>query len=160
HLRFAWVQELYPDVQVRHCRDENPQYPHEHTGFWDIWVRSIRKFIPAPGPDLVFTSESYGDELARRLGARHILWDLSRQRVPISATDIRENPYANWQYLPPPVRAYFTRRVVIYGPESVGKTTLAERLASHYQTAWVPEFARGYLDDKGAWVEASDIPPI
>lgn len=39
-------------------------------------------------------------------------------------------------------------RVVLYGPESTGKTTLAKALADHYQTVWVPEFARPYLQEK------------
>lgn len=158
-LRYEWVNELYPDVNVQHCMDENPQYPHEHPDFWNIWVASIRKFIPE-GPDVVFTSEEYGDELARRLGAQHILCDLSRSSVPVSATRIRENPYENWQFIPEPVRPYFAKRIVIYGPESTGKTTLAEKLAQYYNTVWVPEFARSYLDEKGVWVELSDIPII
>ena len=37
------------------------------------------------------------------------------------------------------------KKIVIYGPESVGKSTLAARLAAHYRTIWCPEFARGYL---------------
>ncbi len=158
-LRFEWVKELYPQVDVRHLTDENPQYPHEHPLFWEIWTASIRKLIPT-GPDFVFTSEEYGVELARRLGATHRLCDLERAAVSISATEIRENPFQNWQYLPEPVRAYYAKRVVIYGPESTGKTTLAEQLAEHYNTIWVPEFARGYLDKKGAWVEPDDIPQI
>ena len=39
-------------------------------------------------------------------------------------------------------------KVVIYGPESTGKTTLARQLASHYRTTWVEEFARDYLQKK------------
>ncbi len=39
-------------------------------------------------------------------------------------------------------------KVVIYGPESTGKTTLAQRLARHYNSVWVPEYAREYLQDK------------
>ena len=37
-------------------------------------------------------------------------------------------------------------KIVITGPESSGKTTLAEELALHYKTAWVPEYARIYLN--------------
>ncbi len=37
------------------------------------------------------------------------------------------------------------RKIVILGPESTGKSTLSEALASHYKTQWVPEFARNYL---------------
>jgi len=39
-------------------------------------------------------------------------------------------------------------KVVFYGPESTGKTTLAMRLAKLYNTEWVPEFARAYLQKK------------
>ena len=46
-------------------------------------------------------------------------------------------------------------RVVLYGPESTGKTTLAKALANHYQTQWVEEFAREYLQKK--WDEQQSI---
>lgn len=38
------------------------------------------------------------------------------------------------------------RKVVIIGPESTGKSTLSEGLASHYATTWNPEYARGFLE--------------
>lgn len=38
-------------------------------------------------------------------------------------------------------------RISITGPESTGKSWLAERLAEYYQTDWVPEYARKYLED-------------
>ena len=37
------------------------------------------------------------------------------------------------------------KRVVLYGPESTGKTTLAKKLSDHYNVSWVPEFARDFL---------------
>jgi NadR type nicotinamide-nucleotide adenylyltransferase len=39
-------------------------------------------------------------------------------------------------------------KVVIFGPESTGKTTLSKQLARHYNTVWAPEFAREYLQKK------------
>jgi len=39
-------------------------------------------------------------------------------------------------------------KIAMFGPESTGKTTLAIQLADHYKTAWVPEFARDYLQKK------------
>ena len=55
-------------------------------------------------------------------------------------------------------------KVVLFGPESTGKTTLSGQLARHYNTVWAPEFARAYLQKK--WnnerktCENSDILPI
>lgn len=55
-------------------------------------------------------------------------------------------------------------RIVFYGPESTGKTTLAQNMASHFNTKWVPEFARDMLQNKydktGKTCEANDIKPI
>lgn len=39
-------------------------------------------------------------------------------------------------------------KIVLFGPESTGKSTLAEALANAYHTEWAPEFARDYLQEK------------
>lgn len=39
------------------------------------------------------------------------------------------------------------KRILILGPESTGKSTLAQDLANYYGEPWVPEYAREYLDD-------------
>jgi NadR type nicotinamide-nucleotide adenylyltransferase len=55
-------------------------------------------------------------------------------------------------------------KVVLFGPESSGKTTLSKQLARHYNAVWVPEYAREYLQDK--WnnerktCEPKDLLPI
>jgi len=38
------------------------------------------------------------------------------------------------------------RRIAVIGAESTGKTALSERLAAHFNTACVPEYARTYFD--------------
>ncbi|PAW92537.1 NadR [Mucilaginibacter sp. MD40] len=37
-------------------------------------------------------------------------------------------------------------KIAVVGPESTGKSTMSAFLAAHYQTVWVPEFARGYCE--------------
>jgi len=49
------------------------------------------------------------------------------------------------------------RKIAITGPESTGKSMLAEQLARHYQTIWVPEYAREYLELLGKPYEEKDI---
>lgn len=48
-------------------------------------------------------------------------------------------------------------KIAIVGPESSGKTTLAEALALHFQTVWVPEFARTYLNKLKRPYQESDL---
>ncbi|TXG36861.1 AAA family ATPase [Seonamhaeicola maritimus] len=55
-------------------------------------------------------------------------------------------------------------KIVLFGPESTGKTTLSRQLARHYNSVWVPEYAREYLQNK--WnnerktCEQKDLLPI
>ncbi|MEX1383365.1 AAA family ATPase [Lutibacter sp.] len=55
-------------------------------------------------------------------------------------------------------------KIVLFGPESTGKTTLSKQLARHYNTVWVPEYAREYLQNKWnntrKYCESSDQLPI
>jgi NadR type nicotinamide-nucleotide adenylyltransferase len=39
------------------------------------------------------------------------------------------------------------KKVAIIGPECTGKSELSQSLAEHFQTVWIPEYARGYLDN-------------
>lgn len=49
------------------------------------------------------------------------------------------------------------RKVAIVGPECTGKSELASFLAEHYNTVWVPEYARGYLDNLVRPYEQHDL---
>ncbi len=49
------------------------------------------------------------------------------------------------------------RKVVITGPESTGKTTLAEQLARSFKTVWIPEYARGYVNNLGREYRYQDL---
>jgi len=47
--------------------------------------------------------------------------------------------------------------VCLHGPESTGKSTLAEALARHFDTIWVPEFGRAYCEQHGTDFSMADL---
>jgi nicotinamide riboside kinase len=49
------------------------------------------------------------------------------------------------------------KKIVVIGPESTGKSTLCEGLAAHYDTDWVPEYAREYLLANGMDYRYEDL---
>ena len=72
--------------------------------------------------------KAYKEELEARGFEVH----LEERRFGISATMIRENPSKYWKYIAQPFRRQFTKKVLIMGSASNGKTTLAKDLARFY----------------------------
>lgn len=155
-LRYEWMSRLFPDANVVHLDEELPQTPDDHPDFWELWDEALRGVLETV-PDLVFASEDYGAPLADLFEARFVPVDPAREAVPVSGTDIRANPLDHWEYLPVCVRPYFVRRVCLFGPESTGKTTLARRLADHFETVWVPEYARTLIELTDGEVDHDDM---
>lgn len=52
------------------------------------------------------------------------------------------------------------KKIVVIGPESTGKSFLCKQLATHYNTLWVPEYAREYLLDNGKDYTLDDLSTI
>lgn len=142
-LRAAWLQEIHPTATVWLIDD---RYDADDSAVWAENCRRLLGFTP----DVVFTSEDYGDRFAACLGCEHVLVDRSRAAVPVSGTAVRADPLGCWEHLEPPVRGYYARRVVLIGAESTGKTTLAGDLAAALDTVWVPEYGREYWEGKAA----------
>ncbi|WP_426506022.1 AAA family ATPase [Dactylosporangium sp. McL0621] len=150
--RVAWLREVHarsPHVRFVGIYDDTPiDYGSEAA--WDAHTATFRTAVGARRVDRVFSSEAYGEELARRFGAVHVPVDPGRGAVPVSGTAVRADPVAHWGMLAPPVRAWFVRRVVVVGAESTGTTTLTRALAAHLRlrggvfagTCWVEEYGR------------------
>jgi HTH-type transcriptional regulator, transcriptional repressor of NAD biosynthesis genes len=140
-LRGEWLREIHPAARVLVVED---RYDPHDSALWADLTRGWLGFAP----DVVFTSEDYGERFAHHLGCRHVQVDKARAAVPISGTQVRADPLGCWDYLEPPVRAHYCRRVVLVGAESTGKTTLAAALARELATEWVPEYGREYSERK------------
>ncbi|NBB91512.1 MAG: adenylyltransferase/cytidyltransferase family protein [Spirochaetes bacterium] len=183
-LRYRWMQELFPDVHMVHITEEIPEASKDSPTAIPIWAETVRAYLSAT-PTYVFASEDYGAPLAAELGARFVPVDPARRQFPVSATMIRENPLANWDYIPEPVRPYFLRRVSVVeshgartgiagGPSGPGDAggpgggqasgrapgpSMAQRLAAHYQTLYVSDYGRFWEDTVGR-IGEDDLPLV
>ena len=151
-LRAGWLREIHPDARVLYLDDT---YDAQDSRVWA--ENSVR--LLGRAPDVVFTSEDYGDEFARHLGCRHVQVDRARAAVPVSGTRVRADPLGCWEFLEPPVRGFYAVRVCVVGAESTGKTTLSRDLARHFDTVWVPEYGREYSERKLAAEGGYDFRP-
>jgi HTH-type transcriptional regulator, transcriptional repressor of NAD biosynthesis genes len=150
-LRVAWLREMCPTANVMEvadiCDDDNSER-------WATYVR----YLLGRAPEVVFTSERYGEKFAHFLGCDHVMVDEARNTVPVSGTVVRDHPLRYWEYLAPCVRAYYAKRVCVLGAESTGTTTMAEALAKNFKTVWVPEYGREYAEAKLSKIDAAATP--
>ena len=103
-LRAAWLQELHPDVEVRVVR-HSLGTDWDDDELWAKWIALFRSRWPfEEGPHAVFSSDSYVSGIAERLDAEPVSVDPERATVPISATQIRDEPAAHLDKVAPPVR--------------------------------------------------------
>ncbi|MFF7338583.1 AAA family ATPase [Streptomyces sp. NPDC008163] len=152
--RVDWMRRAHPDVTVVGAVDDTRMDLHD-PAIWDAHMAVFTTAVPER-VDAVFTSESYGDELARRFGAESVCVDPGRTAYPVSGTAVRADPAGCWGFLEAPVRAALARRVVVLGAESTGTTTLARALAAHYRqrggiwahTGYVAEYGREFSERK------------
>jgi NadR type nicotinamide-nucleotide adenylyltransferase len=154
--RYEWVRELAPESTVIHITEEIPAARRDATGAVVIWAETIRGHVPKP-IEYVFASEQYGFELAEILGARFVPVDPDRRNIPVSASIIRERPYAHWRYIPPPVRPYYVRHLVV-----IDESRLARSLADALDTVVVGsygEFWRLTWNEYGGRGEAPSLSP-
>lgn len=142
--RFRYIREGFSNDELTQIykldETELPRYP---LG-WEPWLKIALETIQydSKREDLVFFvgEMTYQEELeARGFEAR-----LQERQFGISGTLIRENPSKYWKYIAQPFRRQFTKKVLIMGSASNGKTTLAKDLARFYDAPVSLEYAREY----------------
>ena len=110
-LRHAWLEAILPWAEVRSTVADHA-IDYDDAAVHDLWAATIRETIGRDTVDVLVTSEpAYGDEIAVRLGARHVLADADRTRFPISGSAVRADPAANLDWLDEPVRSWYEARL-------------------------------------------------
>lgn len=165
--RLRWVAKTFQkqDTIEVHLLDESgiPFYPNGWAGWSDRVKEKFKKFDI--NPDIVFSSELEDIENYQKyFGLPTKIIDATRSFVHISATDIRQHPFRNWDYIPNEVKPFFVRTVAILGGESSGKSILVNKLAHVFNTTSAWEYGRDYVyQELGGTEEAlqySDYPKI
>ncbi|MEO7059312.1 MAG: AAA family ATPase [Lapillicoccus sp.] len=156
-LRAQWLEEELPMARIVTIIDD-AEIDFDSVAAWDHHTGVIRSLLdPSDGPvEAVFTSDAYGQELARRLGAEWVQVDPGRATLPVSSTGVRSDVPGYWWALPAPVRQHLAKRVVVLGAESAATSTLASDLAAHYGVPCVPAYgrtltARGPTGNESLW---------
>jgi NadR type nicotinamide-nucleotide adenylyltransferase len=161
-MRLEWIQGLFPGCRVLWHSEPAPQHPEGNRDFWQTWKNIVARYHPEP-IDFVFAGESYGAELAAHIGGIFVplggrVLNADQEGVGgLSGAAIRADPWSFWDYLPGPVRNHYGLTVCLHGIESVGKSTLAERLAEHYRTILVPEYGRSHCEAHGTDCREDDL---
>ncbi len=147
-LRKQWISQQVQDMEhiVVRVLDETdiPEYPNG----WVAWSQRMRDVVGEKIDAFFVGDNEYRGTLAQYFPESRVeLFDPSRTRYPISATDIRRDILGNWQYILGSARPFFAKKVLIAGTESCGKTTLTKCLAKLYNTSWSEEVGRYYARD-------------
>lgn len=145
-VRLSWIGEFINDLEnIKLLHVEDDQWDSDYD--WEAGAKMIKESIGKP-IDVVFSSEHGYEKHFKKYypNSKHIVIDDKRKTVTISATEMRRNIYANWDKLPNCVRGYFTKKVLVVGTESCGKSTLVKKLAKFYNTNYVHEVGRDYCE--------------
>lgn len=104
-MRRGWFERLFKDakdtltVKVVDLNAIHLPVTSAHTPEAEAaWAHYFA--LTFPETDILFSSETYGDVLARALGVPHCLYDPNRDGHPISGAQIRKDPERYKTYLP------------------------------------------------------------
>lgn len=153
-LRYRWILNCtrhLPNIKIILIEDEALSKEEYNTDYyWEKGANDIKNAI-GKSIDVVFCGDDYlGTNRFESLYSpeSEIIY-FPRKEVPISSTEIREWASENWDYVPNVCRSYYTRKVLIIGSESTGKSTLVQNLAMAYNTNFVSEVGRDTCDYAG-----------
>jgi HTH-type transcriptional regulator, transcriptional repressor of NAD biosynthesis genes len=143
--RANWIRALNPEIEVIECDDGPTDVTYESSGMREHEMYVIDKLGERKITHF-FSSEPYGEHMSAALNAEDIRIDQGRESIPISATLIREDPYAHRNFLSKNVYFDHLVKVVLLGAPSTGKSTLSAKLAEHFTTTHMPEYGREYWE--------------
>ena len=96
--KIKWITDKYPNVKILKAFDSPSKYGLDEDSV-KIQMEYLEKQIGDIKPDVFFSSELYGNEVAKWLGIEHRMVDYKRIHVPIGAEKIRKDLESNKFFL-------------------------------------------------------------
>lgn len=141
-------------IDHRYVETQDPQ----DEKFWAEWDEVLYTYH---GSDFVMASESYGQVVADKIGARFLPYDPKRELYWTKAEQIRQYPDLHFDQIAREFQEYLRTTVTIFGAESTGKTTLSKNLArTGINYGWAFEYARPYLETVGSDIDLKAMEEI
>jgi len=150
-VRAGWIENLYPTVRVIKVWDSMEELPHAHPHDRTYEISEeecAKKILGGTKITHFYSSEYYGEHMSAAFGAIDRRIDMNRSAVPVSATQIRDNPLACRMsgFLDNAVYESMIAKIVFLGAESTGKSTLTKAVAEEFRTEYVEEYGREYWE--------------
>jgi len=151
NIRKQWIKDTFPDrkdLKIKVFRYSEKDFPNTSVSDWEaskIWSQVFKEYFPSE--NFLVTSEEYGEMLSVIMDIEHFTFDEKRENIQISASEIRENIFKNWSYLPLSVQKYYALKVVFLGTESTGKTVMTNKLSEYFKANKVSEAGRDLILD-------------
>jgi NadR type nicotinamide-nucleotide adenylyltransferase len=144
-IRSNWIKTLYPSMKVIEAWD-GPKRNTDIHAYEKAEENYVKGLLKGTKIDSFYSSEYYGKHISEALGCKDVRFDEKRKNVSISASEIRNDPFANRMFMDDIVYADIITKIVFVGAMSTGKSTIAEVLAKKYNTQFMPEYGREYWE--------------
>lgn len=149
-VRYRWLYQLTKHIGnvriilLEDRADTKQTYGEAH------WREDSEKVKQQIGEkiDVVFCGSDYGTDSFWNVCYPESAFYIF-ERNEISSTEIRENPYRHWEWIPQIVRPFYVKKVLLIGGESTGKSTLTINLARYFNTNYIEEAGRDISERSG-----------
>lgn len=149
-IKYRWIYQLTKhigNVKIMILHD-NCETKDEYTTDMAISDSNYIKAQIGKPIDVVFCGDDYGEE-----SFWYVCYPEAEKYVfprnAISSSELREDVYNHWDWLPDIVKPYYIKKVLLVGGESTGKSTLTINLANYYNTNYVEEAGRELSEKSG-----------
>lgn len=142
-VRYRWIYQLTKhigNIRIFILEDDAPSKAEYSSDLWKSDSEKVKAFA-GQKIDVVFCGSDY-DENSFWAKCYPESKLVIFKRNEISSTLIRSNVYEHWEMLPKIVREYYTKKVLIIGSESTGKSVLSQNLANYFCTTYLEEVGR------------------